>query len=138
MPNPHDTVEVAPQLTEKQLKALARSRQHQKRKANKALVRDTLNERNINPVEKLLEFAEDETHPAAMRIGIWKELLKYMVPQMKALDITANVSQDLSVQRVMFGDTDLQMDKPKRHSIMEKLPPELLNSPSEEVVDVES
>lgn len=131
MPGPHDTAELAPQLSDEQLEKAEKARLRRRKQSNKQLVADTLAERNVNPVEVLLGFAEDETLDKTQRIGIYKEFLKYMVPQMKALDITADVHHELSVKRVMFSDMEQQRPQ-QQHP---PLPP-AENIP-EEVLDVE-
>ena len=67
------------------------------------IARAVMEERGYNPIEALMDIAEDDENPIKIRIDAHKELAKYYAPQLKAMDINANVKSGISISVVNFS-----------------------------------
>lgn len=67
------------------------------------IARAVMEERGYNPIEALMDIAEDEENSIKIRVDAHKELAKYYAPQLKAMDINANVKSGISINVVNFS-----------------------------------
>ena len=62
-----------------------------------------LKERDLNPIEELVNLAQDKDVSKAQRIGIWKSIAEFVQPKLKSVDVSGNLSGDFTVQLVDFS-----------------------------------
>ena len=67
------------------------------------IARAVMEERGYNPIEALMDIAEDEENSIKIRIDAHKELAKYYAPQLKAMDVNASVKSGISISVVNFS-----------------------------------
>jgi hypothetical protein len=68
------------------------------------LARAEMEEHGYNPIQALMEIAEDDDTPLKLRVDAHKELLKYYAPQLKAVDVNATTKQGVTVNIVNFAN----------------------------------
>lgn len=68
-------------------------------------------EKNYDPAKELIDLAQHPRIPIEIKIAIHKEMLKYVAPQLKSVDIQANVKGGISISIVKFGDTLIEEAK---------------------------
>lgn len=59
-------------------------------------VEDFLNEKGVNLIDKMLNVAE-KTEDLGLKYNVYKELMKYVYPQRKALDMQINNKPDVPI-----------------------------------------
>lgn len=69
-------------------------------------VQKKLEELGIDPVEELVELYNSGNLADKERRAIMQELLKYCAPQLKAMDIRAQLKGDIKVNIVNFDPAD--------------------------------
>lgn len=67
------------------------------------IARAVMEERGYNPIEALMDIAEDDENSIKIRIDAHKELAKYYAPQLKAIDVNANVKSGINISVVNFS-----------------------------------
>jgi hypothetical protein len=78
----------------------------------RSFVRQTLAHREIDPIEELIDMYEETdgegnyTMAPRDRKSLMLELLKYIAPQLKSMDINASIKSDVQVSIVRFSDQD--------------------------------
>ena len=68
------------------------------------LARAEMEENGYNPIQALMEIAEDKDTPLKLKIDAHKELLKYYAPQLKAVDVNATSKSGVTVNIVNFAN----------------------------------
>lgn len=67
------------------------------------IARAVMEERGYNPIEALIDIAEDDENSIKIRIDAHKELAKYYAPQLKSMDVNANVKSGINISVVNFS-----------------------------------
>lgn len=74
-------------------------------------IRDICEKKDYKPLEELVDIVQDKDNKFKLtldqKIGIHKELLQYIAPKLKAVDIQANVQGDIKINVVRFSDNEL-------------------------------
>ena len=87
----------------KQLIAEAPSLQDQQK-----LVMSLFKEKDVQPIEQLIDLARDHSLPARDRAMIWKMLAEYTTPKPKTIDTQKGEEMNLSISMVDFTNTSQQ------------------------------
>lgn len=66
--------------------------------------RARMEEKGYDPLDALIDIAEDDDTPLKLKIDAHKELMKYYAPQLKAIDVNARSSTGVTVNVVNFAN----------------------------------
>ncbi len=69
-------------------------------------IQDRLAELDCDPIEGMVQIAKDPTSSQELRLQAFKELAQYTAPKRKAVDMTASVDGNISIDIIKFSDTD--------------------------------
>ena len=69
-------------------------------------IMDRLAELDCDPIEGLVTIANDPTSSQELKRQAYKELAQYVAPKRKAVDMTASVDGNISIDIVKFSDIE--------------------------------
>ena len=69
-------------------------------------IQDRLAELDCAPIEGMVQIAKEPTSSQELKLQAFKELVQYTAPKRKAVDMTASVDGNISVDIVKFSDID--------------------------------
>ncbi len=73
----------------------------------KVAIREICKTKNYDPLSELVDLVQEKGRDKLtleQKISIHKELLQYLAPKLKAVDIQANVQGDIKISVVRFSD----------------------------------
>ena len=69
-------------------------------------IQDRLAELDCDPIEGMVTIANDPTSSQELKLQAYKELAQYVAPKRKAVDMTASVDGNISIDIVKFSDIE--------------------------------
>lgn len=72
--------------------------------AQRKILFSMFSDAGFNPVEELIEHAQDEDLPLKERVRLKEKLMEYYQPKPKSVDIQASVTGEMTIQVVSFAD----------------------------------
>lgn len=71
------------------------------------VVREMMDERGYNPIEAMMDIAQDPTSAPELRFQANKELARFYAPQLKAVEVTTQAEpMAVNIVRFDYGDQD--------------------------------
>lgn len=93
------------------------------REQETAQVRKLMDDAGYNPIEAMMEMAQDEMVDRKIRLSLHKELAQYYAPKLKSVDVSHKGNVGIQVQVLRYTE-DTDPDKLAEQSINGEVVPE--------------